>query len=395
MVDETNGPANASNEVPIPGQNAGAPLDFAPQKTEGAPASALPEHTDAPMRDDIAKILKEVKLPERREFRASADTRIPPVDASIQPKEEVVPPAPAAEKPAPHYDNDSVVAMHTLKQDLQHVVLDQKISVVRAVSLEEDKKRSRPIDDTIVPSSPGHRTAITAGIVLLFLGGAALLGVYLVAAQNASPLPRQASDSLVFAEQNVVFPIGGKAASGIKNELAQARSNSNASLGSITRVIPVVPAGGTDGTTGQRPATLSEFFAALGTHAPDALVRALGDTFFFGIHTVDKNAPVFVLTVTSYDNAFAGMLAWEKTMNVDLSPAFTPVAALTNDKNGLPTDRTFTDIVMRNYDVRALKDDSGTIQLYYSFPTRDILVIGESPYTFTEILGRLQAGRHL
>ncbi len=50
---------------------------------------------------------------------------------------------------------------------------------------------------------------------------------------------------------------------------------------------------------------------------------------------------------------------------------------------------------MRNYDVRALKDDAGQIQLYYSFPTRDILIIAESPYSFGEILSRLRADRRL
>ena len=50
---------------------------------------------------------------------------------------------------------------------------------------------------------------------------------------------------------------------------------------------------------------------------------------------------------------------------------------------------------MRNYDVRELTDDSGNIVLYYSFPTPNILVIAESPYSFTEILSRLQAEREL
>jgi hypothetical protein len=104
---------------------------------------------------------------------------------------------------------------------------------------------------------------------------------------------------------------------------------------------------------------------------------------------------VLVIEVNSYDRAFDGMLEWEKTMNGDLAPFFTAVPRLVTGPDGIPVERTFTDLVMRNYDVRALKDDSGAIELYYSFPTRDLLVIAESPYTFTEILSRLQAGRRL
>jgi hypothetical protein len=50
---------------------------------------------------------------------------------------------------------------------------------------------------------------------------------------------------------------------------------------------------------------------------------------------------------------------------------------------------------MLNYDVRELKDDSGNVVLYYSFPTPNILVIAESPHSFTEVLSRLQAQREL
>ena len=51
-------------------------------------------------------------------------------------------------------------------------------------------------------------------------------------------------------------------------------------------------------------------------------MQGLGTTFFFGIHAVNGNVPVFVIPVISYDHAFAGMLAWEPTMDQDLAPAY-------------------------------------------------------------------------
>jgi hypothetical protein len=61
------------------------------------------------------------------------------------------------------------------------------------------------------------------------------------------------------------------------------------------------------------------------------------------------------------------------------------------DQNGVPSARVFQDDVMRNYDVRELKDDSGTVVLYYSFPSKKLLIIAESPYSFPELLSRLQS----
>jgi hypothetical protein len=277
-----------------------------------------------------------------------------------------------------------ISSMHTLKDDLQGVARDQKISVVRAAALEQDKRRGT--ERLQLEARPSRLKGILlTSLVLLALGCAALFGVYYFVAQNAAtaPAPVQ-SGSLVFAESSVAFPLDGTTGSTLKQQLAQAREHAG-NLGSITRIIPTV----SDGTLA-RAATFPEFMSAIGAHPPDDLLRALSDDFFLGLHTVDKNAPVIIVPVASYERAFAGMLSWEATMNADLSPLFTAVPQFVL-KDGIPTQRTFTDSVFRNYDVRTLSDDAGQIELYYSFPSRDVLIIAESPYTFTEILTRLQA----
>src|SRR3989344_32804 len=125
------------------------------------------------------------------------------------------------------------------------------------------------------------------------------------------------------------------------------------------------------------------------TRVSPELIRALGSEFFFGLHTVDENAPLLVIPVSSYERAFAGMLEWERALNADLAPVFTSVPDTIVSESGLLEKRLFEDLIMRNYDVRVLKDNAGTIQLYYSFPTRELLIIAESPYSFAKILARL------
>lgn len=268
------------------------------------------------------------------------------------------------------------------------------MSVVKAVALEQEKK-SRIERDPVPVRAPSRAPAVIFTIaVFLLLGIGALGGVYYIAVLQSAPTQRVDNASLVFAEQTVPFPLTNDSAQSLRAQLALARSSSG-TLGSLLHIIPVVTGVDAAGKETVRAATLSEFFEAIGTNAPENLMRALGDEFFLGIHTVDKNAPILVIKVNSYDRAFDGMLSWEKQMNSYLQPLFTPVPALVMGPDGLQIQRPFTDLVMRNYDVRALKDDDGVIQLYYSFPTRDLLVIAESPYTFTEILSRLQAGRRL
>lgn len=387
------------------------PASQAPKNTPSAvqtpAAESLPPITTAKspsdsINTDIEKILRQVKLPERRDFRAVADTKAPAPDTENPADAMTVKPPTAAEvavaERAASGEDRALASVHTLKDDLQHAVKEKKISLVRAVALEQDKKR----DDAEFQEEFGRAERrkrvfgiLFASFLLIGLGTAALFGVYFVMLGHAGTETQQLN-SIVFAEQSVALPLDSVTPSELKRRIAATRQTQIGSLGSITRIVPLTQGIAANGQPAQQlPATTEEFFSAIGANAPQDLLRSVGSEFFFGLHVVDKNSPVLVIPITSYDRAFAGMLAWENTMNADLSPAFTPVPATKLDSNGIPSQRIFIDDVMRNYDVRELKDDAGQVQLYYSFPSPKLLIISESPYSFPELLSRLQSVRRL
>jgi hypothetical protein len=398
-------PETASSPVSPAVLQAVAPPPLAPaipeDETDYERTERLKLNTDnvphsGAINDDIAKILEEVKLPERRNFKGAADRRTPVAPAVTEPAKKT---ADADDEKANTPPERSIVTpLHTLKDDVQDVVRHHNMSMVRASALEQDKKR-RELPKTMPNPAVVQRqrrtfALIFFAILLIALGAAALYGVAAVVQQRTAH-PAVQYPSLIFAESVVTLPIDNTTPGSIKAAIAQARAQSSAPPGSITRIIPTVATTTASGATVTTLATLQQFFIALGLQVPSELMQGLGTTFFFGIHAVDINAPVFVIPVTSYDLAFAGMLAWEPTMNHDLSPAFDAVPALVTGADGLPTARTFTDAVMLNYDIRELKDDSGKVVLYYSFPTPNLLIIAESLNSFSEILSRLQAQREL
>ncbi len=398
-------PAAPTPAEPVPDVGLLRPVN-APAQTAPMPAQSLPEPLAAPesrprtfptgedaMQADIQKILGSIKLPERRGATPAAK---PEKQIPVAPIEEHLE-KPAQQEPAQTGERPVVTPLHTLRDDIQHVVREDKMSLVRAASLEEDRKiREAEGPQTLGSKQRASRTRgiLFASALLIFLGLAAIGGVALVAQQQNAPAAVPETTSLIFAEQNLILPIDGLSAMSIKAQIAQLRASQPGSLGSITRIIPTVTQATENGNV-TRPATTREFFEALGLSAPDELLRALGPTFFFGMHSADKNAPVFVISVSAYDHAFAGMLAWESVMNGDLTPIFTPVPIYRTGTDNIPHERLFEDAVIRNYDTRTLTDDTGTIQLYYSFPSPSILVIAESPYTFAEVLNRLRAQRRL
>ncbi len=404
-----------------------APL---PQTLEMLPPTP-PPHTPEELKkegDTITKILKDIKLPERNE--APGESQKPKevrvfdtmLGVSVDNKTNI------ADKPTLEiaktlgavpvsHDGDiapskglgttlgkslesSIVApLRTLKNDLQRIVREKKISLVRAVALEGEKQHatSNVVEREQIKKVHSRRIfrMLFAVFLLSVLGAAAFFGVYVIM-QERSGIPREGSGmSILFSESAYELPLENRSSLEIKRLIAQTRADGGATLGSISRFTPTILQTNPDGTSAEKPLTLQEFLRALGARASPDLLRALSSEFFFGIHTVDENAPFFVIPVLSYERAFAGMLAWEQTMNADLAPAFTPVPDQVLGVNGLPEKRRFEDVVMRNYDVRVLKNDAGTIELYYSFPTRHLLVIGESVYTFTETLSRLRAERKL
>lgn len=361
-------------------------------------ARTTPDSINATMQDDVSKILGGVRLPERHNQVKRPEAPQQKFDTTLADPTRNIPHAPL-NVPAAGGSEDqksNLVSLHTLKDDLQHVVQENKISYVRAVALEEDKRHR--IEERSPAQRISHRSLFTLFIVALLIGTGlvALVAVYVVMQQRTTETDAALRSNILFAEQTVPFPIDNESPGDVRRTLASARNSGSLTLGAILQIVPVsVVSDPKSGTVSQRQITFGEFLTALGTRAPAELARAVDDEFFFGIHTVDENAPIIVVPVTSYERAFAAMLEWEPRMNTDLEPLFTLMPPQARSENGPLIERKFEDAVMRNYDVRALKDDDGQVQLYYSFPTRNVLIIAESPYSFTEILSRLRADRRL
>lgn len=163
-------------------------------------------------------------------------------------------------------------------------------------------------------------------------------------------------------------------------------------------------------------ATTTSVFSALPLSAPGVLLRSIvAASSMAGVVNAGGNqSPFFILSVTSFSNTFAGMLAWEPVMPRDLAKLFPPypappaaatstVATTTSKKSAVKASATtlpvlapvpaFHDEVIANHDVRAYRDAAGRVVLLYGYWNQTTLVIARNPAAFTEILGRLATSR--
>jgi hypothetical protein len=125
----------------------------------------------------------------------------------------------------------------------------------------------------------------------------------------------------------------------------------------------------------------SELLEMLGARAPGSLIRAFDPLFMFGAF---GESTFLIIKLTSFENAFAGMLAWEKDLSQDIGPLFATAKLLKN----VPLDSVFTDVIDRNKDIRmlALKDQP---VLLYSFFDNNMLIITDNIETLRVLVDRL------
>jgi hypothetical protein len=134
--------------------------------------------------------------------------------------------------------------------------------------------------------------------------------------------------------------------------------------------------------------TAESFFDGIESKIPNSLTRNLGQEFIFGYHSSLGNNPFLILKVKSYNSVFAGMLDWEKTIYRDLSPVF-----IKDDSKMSLDNNPFQDIVVSNKDVRAILNEMGKIELAYSFPNPETLIITNNETTLQELYRRVTNAR--
>ncbi len=138
-------------------------------------------------------------------------------------------------------------------------------------------------------------------------------------------------------------------------------------------------------------------FVALQLPAPDMLLRNITTAgSMAGVVTTHSANPFFVLSVASYTDTFAALLAWEPRMPHDLGALFPPEAnpplagvATTTP----PAVLVFHDEVIVNHDARVYRDTGGREQIVYGYWNQYTLVIARDSSAFAEIIGRLATSR--
>jgi hypothetical protein len=131
--------------------------------------------------------------------------------------------------------------------------------------------------------------------------------------------------------------------------------------------------------------TTQNFLEILESKSQGSLTRAFNPIFMLGVLGGEKKSTFMIIPLSSFENAYPGMLAWESTMAEDIGPLFASRILIANNTGELE----FKDITLQNKDARILRDQDGQTLLIYSFFDNQTLIITDNEGSLTTIIGRL------
>ena len=281
--------------------------------------------------------------------------------------------------------------VRTYKQDVQQMVRTKGVSMTRMAALESDRTTGRPKDEE--GGSWKTTSIFLVGALFVTIGIVTIFGMYFVyKSRQVEPPLIDVAPSIIFAEARERIDITARRPRNIVQQFALARRNLLFSLGSVVEFYPTKLVETPDGKRVPVPVGASEFLKSIGAQVDDAFLTTLGQKYMLGVHVIDENVPFMVLTSNSYGHTFSGFFAWERTIESDLAPFFSPTLEQTMPAI-IEGDNKFVDTVIQNLDVRILRDENRDIRLLYSFIDRSTVVVTTNIRTLIELSNRLQVQR--
>ena len=289
-------------------------------------------------------------------------------------------------------------ALRTFEGDIQEAIQERNASTASMV-MAEQAKTAASISQTKErrPSNFNKKLfIILASIILVILG---LGGAYYFYLQSplapSAPTVQNPTDipSIVSADAQKTLDLTGLGSGAARSATEKAISNIATSNGSVLQIMPVEK--GINGSL--KIINASDFISLLDLPAPNVLSRSLNNQWMLGTYNDNgMAAPFMILTDNFFQNAYAGMIAWENTMSDDFSNVF-GYSNITVGGSGTSTLASYFNIqgswkdgVIQNKDVRAFTKPDGTVLILYSFVDNNTIVITTDGKALSEIINRLE-----
>lgn len=368
-----------------------APQKFAPAATEApaappttTPAGVPPELSQAAASGGVGSAPKE---PEQYHSLLG-------MDAEAQVTQPGQAPVPSTLRP-----------VRTFKDDIERTVSQTNASLVKVLAAEQTK-HSQVQAEQSEPTQPTNTSSylkIALSGLLVGVGVTMVVVAFIMLRPGPTVITVSNLPEYIITEEQIQVDATGKNRRDLMSTLQAQQDVVQLELGSMAHLYLTITEELPDGGSRTTLMSAEKFLDQIESRAPAPLVRTLNDNMMLGVHMFDGNEPFLILKTSFFENAFAGMLAWENDINADLAPLFGPVQVLDGRstlQQGTTTTLTselfsqpFVDDIYRNKEVRVLRDGGGNDALVYGFVNNETLVITTNEQTFNSIVTRMTTRR--
>ena len=221
--------------------------------------------------------------------------------------------------------------LRTYKEDLANVMGTRKGSLVGMAAAESERRYSK--DGSKPESSPSKASkkdfrkrvgVIILSTLLIVLGIGSVFYFYGKSNIDTTTLGSKIP-TIIFADNDLEFNVTDLSRRQTINELTAIRNRTKLSLGRIENIFLTESFVDEEGLEKRTLISANNFLNLIDVQIPTSFLRSLARDFMIGVHVFDGNQPFIILKTNFYENAFVGMLEWERYIKQDLSPFFDQV----------------------------------------------------------------------
>jgi hypothetical protein len=323
-----------------------------------------------------------------------------------EPREEA---RPQAQQEQPQNPKPETV-IRTFQSDTAQAIERHKVSVATIALAENMRKSGASSIANEPPKQFGKKITFFLFSIALIVCGAYSAYYFYQQSPLANPATRPISQqnfvaSLVVPDTQKVIDVTGLKSSAALKKIAEAISSAKLEDGQMIEFVLSTQKIDENGKSFSQKILGKDLVSILGVTPPDILGRSITAPWMLGAYQDGMSRKPFIIFTTDFfQNAYIGMIRWEKEIADDMSVLFkypeapiidTAITATTSTSTPVSIAQFFTikgvwsDTIIKNKDVRVFRNEAGQTLLMYSFIDKNNIVITTGENVIRNIVERI------
>lgn len=273
-----------------------------------------------------------------------------------------------------------IKSLRTYQGDVEEAIAKNKYSSTTILMAEQKRKEIEPEKVVEIKySGTRNKVFVYFGGLFFILGIAVITSVYYIRSTNNIVIDKTVK-TIIPANQTKIIDIATTTREKLLTEINESKKKFNSPVNSVLFI---------NTSINNQSAEKERLLSIIAPNQPSSLVRSFNENYMIGIYSYDTNEVFIILSVSDYASSYSGMLKWEKDMGRDLREIYGI------DRDVISSNTPFTDLALRNKDIRVLKDEGGKTQILYSFIDKNTLLITKNERVFNAILSKINISKQI